>query len=382
MTLEIAKDAVDWLYNNNQIKINKGFIPINSKPRINFFGGEPTLLWDEIIVPLTKYIRTEYYNNFQIGMTSNCTLLDEERINFLYKNNIGLLLSMDGDRETQELTRPCKNCSQSSFDLIMNNLPMLLKYYPNLTFRATVNTENVAKMFENYLFAEKNGFQNFFFSPNEREKWPEEKIQILELQVEKICYHQLLYFLNGYVPRMGSSLIDTGFKQAISILHQKNNLLKEEEYNDIGNRCGLGTNFGSINYEGKIFGCQEQDSRNFSNSIFYVGDIYNGVNPEKQLNLLKQYYKDSINRQCENIEICKNCKNIISCRKDCCPSTSMDVYNNFRFKSEVQCRYKNAFTNNALTIIKILAKQDNPKFEYYLNNLSEISEKRHYHGFK
>jgi len=60
----------------------------------------------------------------------------------------------------------------------------------------------------------------------------------------------------------------------------------------------------------------------------------------------------------------------------------MDVYNNFRFKSEVQCRYKNAFTNNALTIIKILAKQDNPKFEYYLNNLSEISEKRHYHGFK
>jgi len=40
----------------------------------------------------------------------------------------------------------------------MNNLPMLLKYYPNLTFRATVNTENVAKMFENYLFAEKNGF--------------------------------------------------------------------------------------------------------------------------------------------------------------------------------------------------------------------------------
>ena len=58
MDLQTAKDAVDFLWNNYQIKKEKK-LPTDN-PYINFFGGEPTLLWDEIIEPLSIYIRNNY----------------------------------------------------------------------------------------------------------------------------------------------------------------------------------------------------------------------------------------------------------------------------------------------------------------------------------
>ena len=56
ITLQVAKDAATWLYNNakiaSQIK-EKEIIPT-----IGFFGGEPTLMWDSIIVPLIELKRS------------------------------------------------------------------------------------------------------------------------------------------------------------------------------------------------------------------------------------------------------------------------------------------------------------------------------------
>ena len=51
MTLQTAKDAADFLAGNGQASIN-------------FFGGEPMLMWDEIIVPLTLYVHEKYGDGF------------------------------------------------------------------------------------------------------------------------------------------------------------------------------------------------------------------------------------------------------------------------------------------------------------------------------
>ena len=135
MTLETAKDATHYLLENLE-KRNKKFNK-NERARITFFGGEPMLLYDEIIVPLVNYIRE---NNLPVdfGMTTNGTLLNEERIKFFRKNKFDLLLSIDGAKTTQDLNRPCKN-GKSSFDLIIPNIPYLLEKYPNITFRSTID---------------------------------------------------------------------------------------------------------------------------------------------------------------------------------------------------------------------------------------------------
>lgn len=384
MDFQIAKDAADWLYTNAQIKIKNNWVNPSYIPHINFFGGEPTLMWDSIIVPLTKYIREKYQDNFGLGMTTNGTLLNEERINFMKQNKIGILLSIDGDRKTQELTRPCKNCNQSSFDMVVKNIPLILNYIPNVTFRATINQENVPDMFHNYLFAKHIGFHEFYFSPNEREKWSKENLEILVNQVSKIFYHDLIYYNNNIMPPMLSSLIDNAYKQVLYYYYNLNNnmpVVKNHNENIYINRCGLGTNFGSINYEGKIYSCQEQDSRDSSNSIFEIGNIYDGINIEKQIQLINLFIS-SKDKKCENKNICKICKIYESCQNDCCPSTALDLFNTINIKSEVLCTYRNAYANNAFLNFNLL--QENITFQQYLKQLNNIERKgeRTYHGYK
>jgi sulfatase maturation enzyme AslB (radical SAM superfamily) len=58
------------------------------------------LMYDSIIVPLIEYTKEKYKNSFQFGITTNVTLLNKERLEFFKNNNVFILLSIDGDKET------------------------------------------------------------------------------------------------------------------------------------------------------------------------------------------------------------------------------------------------------------------------------------------
>ena len=113
----VAQDAADFLIKNAEAQ--------GDIPSINFFGGEPMLCWDSIIVPLTKYVREKCGDRFNLSMTSNCTLINRERAKFMKDNGIGLLFSMDGGQGTQNLNRPMRN-GRSSFDILENKIPIIL----------------------------------------------------------------------------------------------------------------------------------------------------------------------------------------------------------------------------------------------------------------
>ena len=56
MSLDTAKDIIDFLENNYNIKKENNWLFADEKILITFFGGEPTLLFDSIIVPIIEYI--------------------------------------------------------------------------------------------------------------------------------------------------------------------------------------------------------------------------------------------------------------------------------------------------------------------------------------
>ena len=66
MSYQVAKDATDLL-----VECYDG----KEKQSLNFFGGEPLLMWDSIVEPLIHYVKD---NNFPIslGITTNGILLD------------------------------------------------------------------------------------------------------------------------------------------------------------------------------------------------------------------------------------------------------------------------------------------------------------------
>lgn len=366
MDLTTAKQAIDFVVKNYQNSTRE-----KDKINISYFGGEPTLLWDEIIVPLTIWAEEKYGDLISFAITTNGTLLNEQRILFLKQHNIYPLLSIDGSEEVQNYNRPCRDGSPS-FPLVFKNIPYLLENFPNTTFRATINQETCNKVFDSYLFATKMGFKNIFLCPNAREEWSEENISLLEKEIEKIFIYHTNCYQNNIDP-IYFSLIDRTFEKILShdiICFTKE--INERAITRSAIRCGLGSGSASIGYDGKIYGCQEQDSRD-TNDLFYIGDIYQGIDIHRHSILLEKYTKKSA-IICENEELCLTCPLKEACLNDICPSVSWDRFNNLLIKPTIDCKFSIMLFKNCRTMMKVLVEENNLLFKDYLDRVYKHME--------
>ncbi|MHA1741822.1 MAG: radical SAM protein, partial [Candidatus Thorarchaeota archaeon] len=110
MTTEVADAVIDF--------INSGKVE-----GVSFFGAEPLLNW-----PIMKRILARAW--IPVGrprrrvwnVTTNDTLLDEEKLEYLDLHQVHVNLSFDGTKETQDKWR------DGTYDIIRAKLPELLKY--------------------------------------------------------------------------------------------------------------------------------------------------------------------------------------------------------------------------------------------------------------
>ncbi|MDF2500657.1 MAG: anaerobic sulfatase-maturating enzyme [Anaerosporomusa subterranea] len=134
MTPEIGKKAVDFLIEHGGKRRNA---------ELDFFGGEPLLAMDTVkeVVAYVRQREQETGKKFNLTLTTNATLLDQEIIDYLNANNIAMVLSLDGRKETHDRMRPCVDGS-GSFDEIVANAKKLVdsrdgqNYYLRGTFTA------------------------------------------------------------------------------------------------------------------------------------------------------------------------------------------------------------------------------------------------------
>ncbi len=377
MSLEVAKQSVDLLVDNTR-KRNK-LLPKNQrKATISYFGGEPTLMWDEIIVPLTLYIEDTYPNEVALNMTTNGTLLNYERVQFLKQHKISILLSIDGGEKIQNINRPCRDGS-SSFEKVSKNIPYILEAFPATTFRGTIQQATVSETFDTYLFAIRNGFRNIFLIPNAREVWTEENKAILKNQLGQIYTFMLGNFLEGRSNPIGFSLIESSFTQIFEKDRMEiNKSYCPTEIERIPVRCGLGTTSISVGYDGNLYGCQEQTSRN-TESKFYIGNVYDGIDIELHSKLLARY-AEAATLKCENASLCEECPLRATCFSHCCPSVNLDLFDDFFINPEIHCLWKRYMFDYGVALMKILVKDNNIAFKDYLENKCQIKRKECVHG--
>ena len=363
MSYDVALKAVNFILENLEKK-NKKF---NSNERCNltYFGGEPTLMWDEIIVPLTKYIRENNYP-IDLNMTTNGTLLNKERIEFLKEFDVPILLSFDGAEETQNFNRKCRNQKENSFDLVVKNIPLILEAFPYTTFRGTIYAPTADKTFENYIFAEYAGFKNIFLVPDERSPWTEEQKDNLKNEIDKIYSYMDYCFSVEKRKPINFSLINNSFTHVLK--HDLNTLTNNnhKKTSRPAVRCGLGTGMGSIGYDGSIFGCQEQTSKGKDN-IFYIGNLNTGINKELHSRLLASYVEEN-QQMSENPKKCEKCNLCAFCHEFTCPSTTYDLFDSFFITSEIKCDWFSWLFNNSAILMNKLTNEDNLIFKDYLDN--------------
>lgn len=354
MSLEIATSAVLFVLENLE---KKKKIDPKARACITYFGGEPTLSWDRVIVPLTSWIREKDFP-IDLTITTNGTLLNKQRIQFLKDNNIIPLLSIDGDKETQNYNRPMRN-GTSSFDAVSAIIPDLLEAFPNTTFRATIWPETAHLTFENYIFAIEKGFRKVFFMPDCRHPWTKKQANILINELNKIFELMLALFRKQIYP-INFSAITSMCKNVLKLF------LEEKPQKNISRsvfRCGLGTNSGAIGWDGSIYGCQEQPSK--KNNIFYLGNIKTGINKELHIKLLSTY-NEKTKSHCEDRSYCSHCVLDPICTGFNCPSSSYDLYKDFQQDSKIHCIWNNHMAQNCIILINTLLSENNELILNYL----------------
>ena len=132
MPLEVGKKAIDFLIEKAENRRNL---------ELDFFGGEPLMNFD-VVKEIVRYARQrekECGKNFRFTVTTNGTLLTDDRIDFINAEMHNVVLSVDGRQEVNDRVRHRVDGS-GSYDAFLPKFQKLVarrgegQYYVRGTF--------------------------------------------------------------------------------------------------------------------------------------------------------------------------------------------------------------------------------------------------------
>lgn len=280
MPLSVAIDAIDYYFSHSK----------NSKRHhISFYGGEPLLEMD-LIKKIVSYIQEKYpYINVTYPITTNATLLIEENIDYLVKNNFSITISLDGPEKYHNQHR-LYSSGKGSFETVVLNLMNFKKKYPQayegVAFNSVLVPENDYSEYVNFFcnspITKNNIFSLVRLSPNYTDvaaKYPDE------------------YFISSAYSRLGGMLDSI---HAIQLEHKDPFTIKwigsvTEKYREIqnmgilsikthpGGPCIPGKDKLFININGDFFPCERVSE---TSSLMKIGDIHSGIDVGKISNII------------------------------------------------------------------------------------------------
>jgi uncharacterized protein len=135
MSLEVALMAVDWLVAHSGSRRHL---------EIDFFGGEPLLNW-KIIPPVVEHARGYKDKVFSFTLTTNGLLLTEDKIDFLNRENIQVVMSLDGRPHIHDAMRPPAGGSYSTYHRVVPRFIQLAdsRDHRNYYIRGTYTNANL-----------------------------------------------------------------------------------------------------------------------------------------------------------------------------------------------------------------------------------------------
>jgi len=128
MSWETAKKAIDFF-----IARTTELAEIT----IGFYGGEPLLELD-LIKRCVEYAKSKIEGKaIKFNVSTNGTLLVDNVVDYLVKNDFLLSVSLDGSKEEHDVTRKFEN-GEGSFDIIIGNMERLRIRYPEYDKKTSI----------------------------------------------------------------------------------------------------------------------------------------------------------------------------------------------------------------------------------------------------
>jgi len=178
MSFHVVRKAIDFLINESRDKEDLSIL---------FFGGEPFLEFD-LIKKAVKYCESLcviHNKKITFNITTNGITFTKESLEFCRNKKIKVLLSIDGDRESQDKHRKTKS-GGGTFDLLMKVIPELKTFQPWLGARVTIHPDLAHRLFMNIRFLMSKGINQFILSPVEGVEWPKDALRSYEDELMKI----------------------------------------------------------------------------------------------------------------------------------------------------------------------------------------------------
>lgn len=277
---------------------------------ITFFGGEPLLNYPliEQVVAYCHEREQQLDKTFHYQITTNCTLLTDEMIEFFVRERFGAMVSLDGPPELNDIHRVDLGGAGTGALALANAKKLVAAQKaaglrPAMV-RITMTHENHdARALERYF--SQQGFERVMVGASDgradkKESWDlgEEDAQEMHAGGEQFL-DDYLAWIDGIGPKPDSA------ESAPRNLHT---ILEALRTPDTGPRirCGVGRNMQAITRDGKIYPCH----RYAGEDAFLLGTVEGGIDE----NRLRSYYESIVDVKEKH---CSHCWARVTCGGQC-----------------------------------------------------------------
>lgn len=288
MSEDVAIKAIDYLVANSEGR---------KKIEVDFFGGEPLMNFDvvEATVKYARGIQEKTGKYFYFTITTNGTLLNDHRIDFINENMDNVVISIDGRKENHDAVRHDCN-GNGSYDRIVPMAQKLISQRGGKSYfvRGTFTARN--KDFSNdVMHLAELGFKeisvepvvgsgsDLYFKESDIPEILHEYENLAEKYIDKIASNHGFRFYHFYINLENGPCL---FKRITA--------------------CGAGYEYLAVSPDGKIYPCHQFVGQ----EEFVVGDIENGINNK---NLCEELKYNTIFEK----EECRECWAKLFCSGGC-----------------------------------------------------------------
>jgi len=265
MSEEVGERAVDFLLENSGSRKNL---------EIDFFGGEPLLNF-KVVEHITAYGKKkaeEYGKTINFTLTTNCLLLDQEVCEFVNRNGMQVILSLDGRKATNDRVRLLKN-GGGSYDAVVERILNFVesRNHENYYVRGTFTRKNLdfsRDVFHLFDLGLKHVSVEPVVAPPEEYGFYGEDIPLLEEEYENLA--------EGLVKRMLAG-------QDIDFYHFNIDLDDGQCLPRKIRGCGAGFEYFAVTPTGGIYPCHQF----VGEKNFLMGNVFEGIKEKDMVELFR-----------------------------------------------------------------------------------------------
>jgi uncharacterized protein len=343
MTAETARMAIRnfWEHSRDLDKVH-----------ISFYGGEPLVAFDLLRETIAYARSLGRWPKMYLHVDTNGTLLTDEMIRYFIENRFYLQISLDGPKEMHDRFRVFSN-GKGTFDRIMSNLRKIRKMNPEyymlyVSFATTLvppyDLERLDDFYSSPPFRDNavnltllSQYDTTFFDKHAR-------------GIESKLERTYLSLRDQYVATRIENGTPTNFVRAL--IEQDMTRLCRRGFSTMNGSvhpngiCLPGARRVFVSVDGGYYPCERVLGEDFR-----IGDVENGVQPERVKRLVEDYMRLSA-------PDCFNCWAVRLCRM--CFSMARKGGNMDRDRKRTQCDAERGNMHQALvTYMKIVEKNPN-----------------------